>query len=72
MLMTALVGALGYVPMALATGTGAEVQKPLAAVVIGGIASSAILTLYVLPALYRLCHRPDGAERRPPAPPHAA
>ena len=59
MLMTALVGALGYVPMALATGKGAEVQKPLAAVVIGGIISSAILTLYVLPALYRLWHRPD-------------
>ena len=59
MLMTALVGALGYVPMALATGKGAEVQKPLAAVVIGGIISSAILTLYVLPALYRICHRPD-------------
>jgi cobalt-zinc-cadmium resistance protein CzcA len=53
-LMTALVAALGFVPMALATGTGAEVQKPLATVVIGGIISSTFLTLVVLPALYRL------------------
>lgn len=59
MLMTALVGALGYVPMALAHGQGAEVQKPLATVVIGGIISSALLTLYVLPALYRVWHKPD-------------
>jgi len=56
-LMTALVAALGFVPMALATGTGAEVQKPLATVVIGGIISSTVLTLLVLPALYRLWHR---------------
>jgi cobalt-zinc-cadmium resistance protein CzcA len=56
-LMTALVAALGFVPMALATGTGAEVQKPLATVVIGGIISSTLLTLVVLPALYRLWHR---------------
>ncbi len=55
-LMTALVAALGFVPMALATGTGAEVQKPLATVVIGGIISSTLLTLLVLPALYRLWH----------------
>ncbi|MFX4681958.1 efflux RND transporter permease subunit, partial [Acinetobacter baumannii] len=53
-LMTALVAALGFVPMALATGTGAEVQKPLAIVVIGGLISSTLLTLIVLPALYRL------------------
>jgi cobalt-zinc-cadmium resistance protein CzcA len=53
-LMTALVAALGFVPMALAHGTGAEVQKPLATVVIGGIISSTFLTLVVLPALYRL------------------
>ncbi len=58
-LMTALVAALGMTPMALATGTGAEVQRPLATVVIGGIISSTVLTLLVLPALYRLCHRPD-------------
>jgi cobalt-zinc-cadmium resistance protein CzcA len=69
-LMTALVASLGFVPMALATGTGAEVQRPLATVVIGGIISSTILTLLVLPALYRMFHRDrplaartqDGAE----------
>lgn len=59
-LMTALVASLGFVPMALATGTGAEVQRPLATVVIGGILSSTLLTLLVLPVLYRLIHR--GAE----------
>lgn len=53
-LMTALVASLGFVPMALNTGAGAEVQRPLATVVIGGIISSTILTLFVLPALYRL------------------
>jgi len=53
-LMTALVASLGFVPMALATGTGAEVQRPLATVVIGGIISSTLLTLVVLPALYHL------------------
>jgi cobalt-zinc-cadmium resistance protein CzcA len=56
-LMTALVAALGFVPMALATGTGAEVQRPLATVVIGGILSSTLLTLIVLPALYAATHR---------------
>ncbi|MGH0032941.1 MAG: efflux RND transporter permease subunit, partial [Myxococcota bacterium] len=55
-LMTALVAALGFVPMALNTGIGSEVQRPLATVVIGGIASSTLLTLVVLPALYRLLH----------------
>ncbi|MGB7157839.1 MAG: efflux RND transporter permease subunit, partial [Tepidisphaeraceae bacterium] len=64
-LMTALVASLGFVPMALATGTGAEVQKPLATVVIGGIVSSTILTLVVLPALYRIWHRRDGRDSRP-------
>ncbi|MCC6546862.1 CusA/CzcA family heavy metal efflux RND transporter [Candidatus Sumerlaeota bacterium] len=53
-LMTALVASLGFVPMALSTGNGAEVQRPLATVVIGGLVSSTILTLVVLPALYRL------------------
>jgi cobalt-zinc-cadmium resistance protein CzcA len=53
-LMTALVASLGFVPMALSTGTGAEVQKPLATVVIGGLISSTLLTLVVLPALYRM------------------
>jgi len=55
-LMTALVAALGFVPMALNTGIGSEVQRPLATVVIGGIISSTLLTLVVLPALYRLVH----------------
>ncbi len=56
-LMTALVASLGFVPMALAVGTGAEVQRPLATVVIGGILSSTALTLVVLPVLYRVFHR---------------
>jgi len=56
-LMTALVASLGFVPMAIATGPGAEVQRPLATVVIGGIISSTILTLVVLPALYALFNR---------------
>jgi cobalt-zinc-cadmium resistance protein CzcA len=56
-LMTALVASLGFLPMALATGTGAEVQRPLATVVIGGILSSTLLTLVLLPLLYELAHR---------------
>nr|WP_145206363.1 CusA/CzcA family heavy metal efflux RND transporter [Sphingobium sp. B2] len=55
-LMTALVASLGFVPMAFNVGAGAEVQRPLATVVIGGIVSSTLLTLLVLPALYRLMH----------------
>jgi len=55
-LMTALVASLGFVPMALNTGIGSEVQRPLATVVIGGIISSTLLTLLVIPALYRLVH----------------
>ena len=55
-LMTALVASLGFVPMAFNVGAGSEVQRPLATVVIGGIISSTILTLIVLPALYRLIH----------------
>jgi len=55
-LMTALVASLGFVPMAFNVGAGAEVQRPLATVVIGGIISSTVLTLLVLPALYRLVH----------------
>jgi cobalt-zinc-cadmium resistance protein CzcA len=58
-LMVALVAALGFLPMALNTSTGAEVQRPLATVVIGGIISSTLLTLLVLPGLYRLAYRPD-------------
>jgi len=63
--MTALVAALGFVPMALATGTGAEVQKPLAIVVIGGLMSATLLTLLVLPALYLMFgqRRIDRAQR---------
>ena len=61
-LMTALVASLGFLPMALATGTGAEVQRPLATVVIGGLVSSTALTLFVLPALYRLLA--SGADAR--------
>ena len=60
-LMTALVASLGFVPMAVAIGTGAEVQRPLATVVIGGILSSTVLTLLVLPLLYRWAHRREGA-----------
>jgi len=56
-LMTALVASLGFVPMAFNVGTGAEVQRPLATVVIGGIISSTILTLLVLPVLYRMVYR---------------
>jgi len=62
-LMTALVASLGFLPMALATGTGAEVQRPLATVVIGGILSSTLLTLLVLPVLYRIFHRADSVEK---------
>ncbi len=62
-LMTALVASLGFLPMALNVGAGAEVQRPLATVVIGGIISSTLLTLLVLPALYRLIHR-EGDERK--------
>lgn len=61
-LMTALVASLGFVPMALATGTGAEVQRPLATVVIGGLISSTALTLVVLPALYRIFERRSKAK----------
>jgi cobalt-zinc-cadmium resistance protein CzcA len=50
--MTALVAALGFVPMALAHGSGAEVQRPLATVVIGGLVTSTLLTLFVLPTIY--------------------
>ena len=61
-LMTALVASLGFIPMALATGTGAEVQRPLATVVIGGILSSTLLTLLILPVLYQWAYRKDEEE----------
>src|SRR4029453_14529419 len=64
-LMTALVASLGFVPMAIATGTGAEVQRPLATVVIGGILSSTFLTLIVLPALYFWFEREQKAGAKP-------
>jgi cobalt-zinc-cadmium resistance protein CzcA len=51
-MMTALVAALGFLPMALATGVGAEVQRPLATVVVGGLCSSTLLTLVILPSLW--------------------
>ena len=56
-LMTALVASLGFVPMAIATGTGAEVQRPLATVVIGGLITSTALTLFLLPAVCKLLLR---------------
>ena len=62
-LMTALVASLGFLPMALATGTGAEVQRPLATVVIGGILSSTALTLFLLPALYQGLHQAQNKNR---------
>ena len=65
-LMTALVAALGFVPMAFNNGIGSEVQRPLATVVIGGILTSTVLTLLVLPALYRLMENP-GRRLSPPA-----
>ncbi|MFZ1765289.1 MAG: CusA/CzcA family heavy metal efflux RND transporter [Candidatus Nitrotoga sp.] len=63
-LMTALVASLGFVPMAIAIGTGAEVQRPLATVVIGGILSSTALTLLVLPILYQLAHQKESVRLR--------
>ncbi|WP_137751294.1 CusA/CzcA family heavy metal efflux RND transporter [Sphingopyxis sp. L1A2A] len=67
-LMTALVASLGFVPMAFNVGAGAEVQRPLATVVIGGIVSSTILTLLILPVLYRMVHgRRPKDEKAPPA-----
>ena len=60
-LMVALVAALGFLPMALNVGTGAEVQRPLATVVIGGIISSTLLTLLVLPGLFRMAYRSESA-----------
>jgi len=67
-LMTALVASLGFVPMAINVGAGSEVQRPLATVVIGGIISSTILTLLVLPALYRMFHREQEQDDELPIP----
>ncbi|WP_343206152.1 efflux RND transporter permease subunit [Afipia sp. OHSU_I-C6] len=63
-LMTALVASLGFVPMAIATGAGADVQRLLATAVIGGIISSTLLTLVVLPALYVLFRRENASDER--------
>jgi len=60
--MTSLVAAFGFVPMALNTGVGAEVQRPLATVVIGGIVSSTLLTLVVLPVLYSVLRAREPGE----------
>ncbi|MFO0875679.1 MAG: efflux RND transporter permease subunit, partial [Phycisphaerales bacterium] len=67
-LMTAMVASLGFVPLALAHGTGAEGQKPLATVVIGGLISSTLLTLVVLPALYRIFSGWDPSGQPTPLP----
>jgi cobalt-zinc-cadmium resistance protein CzcA len=67
-LMTALVASLGFVPMAIATGAGAEVQRPLATVVIGGILSSTFLTLVLLPTLYEWIERKTKAKNKPTEP----
>ena len=58
--MTSFVAALGFLPMALSTGRGAEVQRPLATVVIGGLISSTILTLIIIPVLYRIINKQKG------------
>jgi cobalt-zinc-cadmium resistance protein CzcA len=63
-LMTALVASLGFVPMALATGSGAEVQRPLATVVIGGLITSTILTLFILPTIYSFFGRRNAEPTR--------
>ena len=67
-LMTALVASLGFVPMAVATGAGAEVQRPLATVVIGGILTSTFLTLLVVPVLYEWLERKTKNKTNTPAP----
>jgi cobalt-zinc-cadmium resistance protein CzcA len=73
-LMTAMVASLGFIPMAISEGAGAEVQRPLATVVIGGIVSSTFLTLFLLPVLYRwlivLAVREPSCDAVPPESPH--
>lgn len=71
-LMTALVASLGFVPMALNVGLGSEVQRPLATVVIGGIISATLLTLVVLPALYRMVHGRSADDENPETSPVSA
>ena len=67
-LITASVAALGLVPMLFATGPGSEIQKPLAAVVIGGLISSTLLTLFLLPTLYKVFERENNAAESEPMP----
>ena len=67
-LMTALVAAIGFVPMAISHGAGAEVQRPLATVVIGGVVTSTLLTLVVLPTLYAMMEAWVARRRGPAAP----
>ena len=64
--MAALVASLGFVPMGIATGAGAEVQRPLATVVIGGVLSSTLLTLIVLPVLYWMFERGENSAGHAP------
>jgi cobalt-zinc-cadmium resistance protein CzcA len=73
-LITASVAALGLIPMLFATGPGSEIQKPLAAVVIGGLVSSTLLTLFILPTLYRMFERDERRAVEPvlPEPPSTA
>ncbi len=74
MILAPLVAGLGFLPMALATSAGAEVQRPLATVVIGGLVTSTLLTLFVLPAIYRWFagRRVDASSTLPtPARPHS-
>jgi cobalt-zinc-cadmium resistance protein CzcA len=61
-LATSITDAVGFLPMALSTGVGAEVQRPLATVVIGGMITSTLLTLFVLPMLYAMVHRGEQPE----------
>jgi len=61
--MTALVASLGFIPMAIATSAGAEVQRPLATVVIGGLVTSTLLTLLILPMLYGWFERDEGRDK---------
>jgi cobalt-zinc-cadmium resistance protein CzcA len=63
-LMTAFVASFGFIPMAVSTSTGAEVQRPLASVVIGGLVSSTMLTLFLLPVIYEWLYRPEVTPRR--------
>ena len=70
--MTASVAALGFIPMAISASAGAEVQRPLATVVIGGLVSATFLTLFVLPTVYAFIYRKEEPTARPPSPPQAA